>query len=146
MTEQKEEFILIEYLKDKDLKYTDQRKLILDTFLAMETHFTVEDLYEKIKLKNPSLGFTTVYRTLKLFTDCGLANEIKFEDGITRYEHRYGHEHHDHLVCTKCGKLIEVMEPEIEDLQKKLAQKHGFNILHHRMELYGICKNCAAKK
>lgn len=144
--EAKEERVLIEYLQQKDLKYTEQRRIILESFLKTETHFTVEDLYAKVKEVNQAIGYTTVYRTLKLFTECGLANEMKFKDGITRYEHRFGHEHHDHLICVRCGRLIEVVEPEIEELQEKLARKHHFEIEHHRMELYGTCEKCIKKK
>lgn len=143
--EVKEERVLKEYLQQKDLKYTDQRRVILDSFLKTETHFTVDDLYARVKAVNQSIGYTTVYRTLKLFTECGLATEMKFEDGVTRYEHCFGHEHHDHLICVKCGRLIEVVEPEIEELQEKLARKHHFDIEHHRMELYGICQKCKIK-
>jgi len=137
-----EEQVLIEYLRQKDLKYTEQRRIILESFLKTETHFTVDDLYAGVKEVNQSIGYTTIYRTLKLFVECGLASEMKFKDGITRYEHRFGHEHHDHLICVRCGQLIEVVEPEIEELQEKLARKHNFKIEHHRMELYGICKKC----
>ncbi len=141
----KEEQVLIKFLQQKDLKYTGQRRVILESFLKTETHFTVEDLYAKVKEVNQSIGYTTVYRTLKLFTECGLANEIRFEDGVTRYEHRFGHEHHDHLICVKCGLLIEVVEPEIEELQETLARKHNFSIEHHRMEIYGVCEKCQVK-
>ena len=95
-----------------------------------------------VKKLYPSIGFATVYRTLKLLCEAGLCRELKFEDGITRYEHLYGHQHHDHLVCTRCGKFIEIIEPEIEKLQEKLFKKHKFLPQRHRMELYGICKKC----
>ena len=144
--EANEEQVLIEYLRQKDLKYTEQRRIILESFLKTETHFTVDDLYAKVKEVNQAIGYTTIYRTLKLFAECGLANEMKFKDGITRYEHRFGHEHHDHLICVRCGQLIEVVEPEIEELQEKLARKHNFKIEHHRMELYGTCKKCAKEQ
>jgi Fur family ferric uptake transcriptional regulator len=144
--ETNEEQVLIEYLRQKDLKYTEQRRIILESFLKTETHFTVDDLYTKVKEVNQAIGYTTIYRTLKLFTECGLANEMKFKDGITRYEHRFGHEHHDHLICVRCGRLIEVVEPEIEELQEKLARKHNFKIEYHRMELYGICKKCVKEQ
>lgn len=135
--------ILNEYLKKKDLKLTDQRKLILDEFLNTEIHFTAEALYDKLKQKNSNIGLTTVYRTLKLFCECGLASELKLADGISRYEHLFGHNHHDHLICIECGKLIEVTDPEIEELQNRLAKNNDFKVLHHRMELYGICKECS---
>ncbi len=135
--------VLNEYLKKKDLKLTDQRNLILEEFLKTETHFTVEEIYDKLKQINPNIGLATVYRTLKLFCECGLANELKCSDGVSRYEHLFGHKHHDHLICIECGKFIEVLDPEIEKLQNRLAQKNDFKVLHHRMELYGICKDCS---
>jgi Fur family transcriptional regulator, ferric uptake regulator len=141
----KEEDILTEYLKKRDLKLTGQRKVILDTFLSTEEHVTAEELYDKLKKANPGIGLTTVYRTLKLFCDCGLAKELQFGDGIARYEHLFGHEHHDHLVCVKCGKFTEVMDSEIEKLQQKLARKNNFTLLSHRMELYGVCEECSKK-
>jgi Fur family ferric uptake transcriptional regulator len=138
----KEEVIFQNYLLEKNLKFTEQRRVILEIFLATETHASVEELYDKIKRKNPDIGHTTVYRTLKLFADCGLAKELRFSDGVSRYEHLFGHEHHDHLICTQCGKLIEVVDPEIEALQQRLALRHRFIINSHRMELYGLCERC----
>jgi Fur family ferric uptake transcriptional regulator len=138
----KEEDILSAYLKNKDLKLTGQRKIILDAFLNIETHVTAEELYDIIKKDNPEVGVATVYRTLKILCEAGLANEVKFSDRSTRYEHLFDHEHHDHLICIKCGKYTEVRDQEIEDLQQKLAQKNKFQILRHRMELYGICEDC----
>jgi Fur family ferric uptake transcriptional regulator len=75
-----------------------------------------------------------------------LANEIKFSDGIARYEHLFGHAHHDHLICTECGKLIEVVDSEIEALQNKLAQKHHFTVTDHHVEIYGQCPDCQNQK
>lgn len=141
----KEEDILSAYLKNKDLKLTGQRKIILDAFLNIETHVTAEELYDLIKRNNPEVGVATVYRTLKILCEAGLANEVKFSDRSARYEHLFDHEHHDHLICIKCGKYTEVRDQEIEDLQQKLAQKNKFQILRHRMELYGICEDCRRK-
>lgn len=135
--------ILMNYLKEKNLKITGQRKLILDAFLNNERHISAEELYDQIKRENPRIGLATIYRTLKLFAECGLASELHFSDGVTRYEHRFGHEHHDHLICLNCGKYIEVVDPAIEELQARLAQKNEFQVLRHRMELYGICCDCA---
>jgi Fur family ferric uptake transcriptional regulator len=79
---------------------------------------------------------------MKLMNESGLCREIRFEDGTTHYEHLYGHDHHDHLVCTQCGRLVEVVEEEIEKLQERLMKRHGFLPQSHRMNLYGICKEC----
>ena len=137
--------IFEEYLKEQDLKLTEQRRQILEEFLKIETHVSTEELYARLKQDHPGIGIATVYRTLKLLCECGLAGELQFEDGTARYEHHYGHEHHDHLVCLECGRYIEVCDPEIEQLQQRLAQKNGFQVLRHHMVLYGICKQCNQK-
>lgn len=137
--------ILMNYLKEKNLKITGQRKLILDAFLNNESHISAEELYDQLKRENPGIGLATIYRTLKLLSECGLANELHFSNGVTRYEHLFGHEHHDHLICLNCGKYVEVVDPAIEELQAQLAQKNNFQVLRHRMELYGICQECLKK-
>ncbi|MCL6591582.1 MAG: transcriptional repressor [Firmicutes bacterium] len=134
--------ILIECLKKKELKITDQRKVILRVFLKSAHHVSAEELHDQLKHENQTIGLATVYRTLKLLCDCGLASELRLSDGIVRYEHLFGHEHHDHLCCLQCDKIIEVIDPEIEELQQRLAEKNDFKVLSHRMELYGICKEC----
>lgn len=143
MTTEKEEKIFEEFLATKNLKHSRQRKEILDVFLSVDKHLTADELYRIIKKKNSALGYATVYRTLRLLCECGLCRELKFEDGITRYEHLYGHQHHDHLICIRCGKFVEVVDSEIERLQEKLYKRHGFYSKKHRMELYGICKKCS---
>ncbi|MCL6589295.1 MAG: transcriptional repressor [Firmicutes bacterium] len=142
---EKEAEVLENYLREKNLKITGQRKLILDAFLNNEEHISAEELYDRLKKDYPRIGLATIYRTLKLLSECGLANEIHFSEGVTRYEHLFGHEHHDHLICLNCGKYIEVLDPEIEELQSRLAQKNNFQILRHRMEIYGICRECSEK-
>lgn len=142
MAEKQEKKIFKEKLLAKNLKHSRQRDEILGIFLDTDEHLTADQLYRLAKRKHSSLGYATVYRTLKLLCECGLCRELKFEDGTTRYEHLYGHKHHDHLICTKCGRLVEVIEPDIELLQDKLFKAHGFYPQRHRMELYGICKRC----
>ncbi|MEK6732511.1 MAG: transcriptional repressor [Candidatus Omnitrophota bacterium] len=139
---EKEEKIFEEYLRTKNLKHSEQRKEILYIFLNIDKHLTANELYRTVQRKYPTVGYATIYRTLKLLCECGLCRELKLEDGTTRYEHLYGHQHHDHLICTKCGRFIEVVDPEIERLQEKLVKQHGFYPERHRMELYGVCKRC----
>jgi Fur family transcriptional regulator, ferric uptake regulator len=134
---------LARYLEDHHLKHTKQREAILDAFLETTGHVTSEDLYQRIRGKHPNIGFTTVYRTMKLLCEAGLANERHFDGGVTRYEIQ--HEHHDHLVCTKCGKIIEFECSMIESAQDEIAQRYGFRLLRHRHELYGHCPECRAK-
>jgi Fur family ferric uptake transcriptional regulator len=141
----KEEDILYAYLKNKDLKLTGQRKIILDAFLGIESHVTAEELYDIIKKNNPEIGVATVYRTLKILCEAGLANEVQFSDKVAHYEHLFDHQHHDHLICIQCGKYTEVCDPEIEELQQKLADRNNFKVIRHQMDLYGICENCLKK-
>ncbi|MEE8400221.1 MAG: transcriptional repressor [Desulfobacterales bacterium] len=130
------------HIRKKNLKHTEQRTQILVTFLETERHLTVEELYVLVRKKYPSIGYATISRTVKLLCDCGLCSELKVEDGVTRYEHLYGHDHHDHLICVDCGRFVEVVSPEIERLQEELAAENDFTIERHRLGLYGKCKKC----
>lgn len=137
-----EERVLERYIRERELKRGSQRKGIADIFLGVEKHLTAEELYILAKKKYPRVSFATVYRALKALCECGLCRELRFEDGATRYEHLYAHEHHDHLICTKCGTLVEVVDDAIERAQTKLFRRHGFIPQRHRMDLYGICDKC----
>ncbi len=128
------------YLEQNQLKHTKQRELILDVFLEAKRHITSEDLYQAVREEHPNIGYTTVYRTMKLLVEAGLATERHFDDGITRYE--IEQEHHDHLVCLKCGSIEEFECELIEDTQLEIAARHDFQVLRHRHELYGHCRDC----
>jgi Fur family ferric uptake transcriptional regulator len=134
--------IFQEFITAKGLKSTRQRDIILDCFLSSDRHFSIEELYLKLRARHPGIGYATVYRTLKLFAESGIAREIHFGDGQTRYEHLAAGEHHDHLVCTRCGTIVEFENETIEKLQKEVASQHGFTIANHKLELYGICAKC----
>lgn len=129
----------------KGLRSTRQRDIILDFFLATHQHVSVEELYLKIKSVHPGIGSATVYRTLKLLVEAGLAREVLLHDGQTRYEHVVEGEHHDHLVCTCCNSVVEFENATIEKLQDEIATRHGFYIKSHKLELYGLCARCRAK-
>jgi Fur family ferric uptake transcriptional regulator len=128
------------YLEQNQLKHTKQRELILAAFLEAKRHITSEDLYRAVRELHPNIGYTTVYRTMKLLVEAGLATERHFDDGITRYE--IEQEHHDHLVCLKCGNIQEFECELIEDTQIEIAKRHDFHVLRHRHELYGHCREC----
>jgi Fur family ferric uptake transcriptional regulator len=134
--------IFSDFISRKGLRATSQRELILDEFLRQERHISAEELYDLVKQRDKTIGQATVYRVLKLLCESGIAREVHFGDGSMRYEHEYGHEHHDHLVCTSCGRMIEVMDPAIETLQKALAEQYGFVLSDHEMYLYGTCPDC----
>ena len=131
-----------DYLAEKGLKSTRQRELILDEFLRCASHPSTEELYLRLRRKYPGIGYSTVHRALKLFAECGIAEELNFGDGQTRYESSSHEEHHDHLVCRGCGAIIEFEDPRIEELQNEVARRHGFQIENHRLELYGRCGKC----
>ncbi|WP_428563138.1 MAG: Fur family transcriptional regulator [Solidesulfovibrio sp. DCME] len=137
--------IFSDFVARKKLKMTPQRRRILEVFLAEEGHVTSEELYQKVKQECDSIGQATVYRTLKLLADSGLAKAVEFGDGAMRYEILYGQSHHDHLICEVCGVNVEVVDPSIERLQEEVARRHGFRLTAHKLYLYGICPDCQKK-
>ena len=130
------------YIREKGLRNTRQREEILDAFFSAEKHITVEKLFAVIRMKNPAIGYATVHRNLCLLCECGLADEIKIGKQKTRYEPKFGQKHHDHLICLKCGRFIEVNDNKIEKLQEKLTEANDFIPVRHKLEIYGICKEC----
>jgi Fur family ferric uptake transcriptional regulator len=134
--------IFFEYIKEKGLRSTNQREVIFDAFFDAGRHITVEDLYNEVKRSNPGIGYATVHRNLSLMCECGLADEIKIGNQKTRFEQKLGQGHHDHLICTKCGRFIEVNDNKIEKLQDRLAEANDFIPIKHKLEIYGICSNC----
>jgi Fur family ferric uptake transcriptional regulator len=141
-TEREEVRVFHDHIKRSGLKRTSQRDLILDVFLRTEDHVSSEDLYELVKAEDPSIGFTTVYRTLKLLQECGLARDVEFHDGRMLYEHDFKHGHHDHLICTHCGALIEFYSEVIEDMQDQITRLHQFEPSHHSLRIFGTCREC----
>jgi Fur family ferric uptake transcriptional regulator len=132
-----------EALRERGLKSTAQRDDIARVFFEEGGHRSVEDLYVAVRKVNPRVGYATVYRTLKLLKECGLAAERHFDDGQTRYEPSEDEEkHHDHVICERCGKIVEFNSEELERQQDRIARFLGFVVSHHRMELYGICSDC----
>jgi Fur family ferric uptake transcriptional regulator len=132
-----------EALRERGLKSTSQRDDISSVFFSDGGHRSVEELYAAVKKVNPRVGYATVYRTLKLLKECGLAAERHFDDGQARYEPSQDEaEHHDHIICERCGKIVEFNSEELERQQERIARFLGFVISRHRMELYGICTDC----
>jgi len=131
-----------DHLRRQGLKSTAQRDDIARVFFATHRHISVEELYLEVKRVNPRIGYATVYRTMKLLTDCGLAAERHFRDAEARYERTTDGGHHDHLICEGCGTIVEFEEDRIERLQGEVAQRFGFAITGHKMELYGLCRAC----
>ena len=130
------------YLRDNQLKQTKQRDKIIGVFLKANSHLSAEELAFGLKEHGLSVGLATVYRTLSLLVEAGLAEQKKFDEGRILYEVATPGEHHDHLICQKCSKIVEFENDDIEDLQEKVAKKHGFVLKSHRLELFGICSDC----
>ena len=139
--------VLKEYLLRHGLKASRQREIIADVFFQAGGHLRVDELLQEVRKIDAKVSQATVYRTMKLLTDCGLAEPRNFLDGQTRYERSdEGGEHHDHLICTSCAKIVEFVDSRIEELQERVAVKHGFVVTHHKMELYGLCQSCQQAK
>jgi Fur family ferric uptake transcriptional regulator len=136
------EAIIERFIAERRLKATRQRHLILETFFQLDGHFSVEQLWAKVRALDPRVSVATVYRTMKLLAESNLAHAQNFGDGQTRYEPAVGREHHDHLICTRCGTIIEFENDRIEQMQDAVARKHGFRVTSHKMELYGLCRAC----
>jgi Fur family ferric uptake transcriptional regulator len=135
---------LEQYMSQQGLRNTDQRRVIIDAFFDAAEHVTIDQLLERAHRQDPRIGYATVYRTMKMLADSGIAHERRFGDGFTRYELADDDAHHDHLICIECGAIQEFEEPLIEELQERVASLYSFKIHHHKHELYGLCAKCEA--
>lgn len=135
---------LTAYMEKKGLRSTSQRRLVTEVFFGSDDHVSIEELLAKVRRRDPKVGYATVYRTLKLLKESGLAHERNFRDGVSRYEVKLEDEHHDHLICTECGDIVEFEHERIEALQVDLAREHDFVLTGHKHELYGVCASCRA--
>ncbi|MEM7009175.1 MAG: transcriptional repressor [Thermodesulfobacteriota bacterium] len=138
-----------DFIANKHLKSTKQRDIIFDEFFNnfMGKHVTIEELYESLKENHPSIGFATVYRTLKLFKESGIASELHFGDGKARYEPvRSETADHHHMVCTQCGSIMEFANMQIESCLMQIAKLNEFDVSNHKLEIYGLCSDCREQK
>ncbi|MDR2489260.1 MAG: transcriptional repressor [Desulfovibrio sp.] len=131
-----------DYIAAQGLKNTPQRRLIVDVFFKSGKHASTEELYDQVRTIDSGVGQATIYRTLRLLCEANLAREMHFGDGTARYEPIADDSHHDHLICTACGRNQEVVDVNIERLQEELATRYGFVLTSHRMYLYGLCSSC----
>ncbi|MFK2822543.1 Fur family transcriptional regulator [Arcobacter sp. YIC-80] len=131
-------------VKQKGLKYTEQREIVLNILIGAEEHLSAEEVYNQIKKQYPdtNIGIATVYRALSFLEEVDLITSINFGTDGKKYESN-AKSHHDHLICTSCGKIIEFLDDEIEKRQERIAKKNKFKITSHSMQLYGICEKCA---
>jgi Fur family transcriptional regulator, ferric uptake regulator len=135
-------------LKEKGYKLTPQRRAIVDNIIKNEgTHLTTEELYDLVKKECPEIGLATVYRTVQLLDDMGVVSKLDLNDGCYRYElvHEEENHHHHHLICSDCGKVIEVQGDLLEVLEHEIESKYDFKIKNHSVKFYGICNECKNK-
>ena len=138
--------LLDDYIRSNNLKNTRQRDAVFETLMACEGHTTIEGLLVRVQQQQPGVGYATVYRALKLFVAANVASERRFGDGPAMYEAADLGDHHDHLICTLCGRIFEFEDDLIETQQVKVAESFGLRLTNHRMTLWGECmdrKACA---
>lgn len=139
MVFQQAETLLQEYLNAREQKLTRQRKIILAIFFEASTHLTIEEIHKKVVERNAGVGIATVYRMVKILCDCGLVIGFRNTDGSYKYE--LGQEYHEHLICIKCGRVLEIVEPS-DEVSAIIRSIKNFKVLHSRLELYGVCREC----
>ena len=135
--------LLATHIRENNLKNTRQRDAILEALLATEGHTSIDELLVRVQVGQPAVGYATVYRALKLFVEAGVASERRFGDGPALYEPAELGDHHDHLICTVCGRIFEFEDQLIEDRQEEVAKSLGLKLTNHRMTLWGECMNRA---
>lgn len=132
------------FLAAGGLKATRQRDLIVRAFFEAGRHTSAEELYRHVHARDPRIGLVTVYRTLKLLRDAGLAEELRFADNFARYDPNLADGQHDHLVCSRCGKILEFDGSPIAGLQRAVGKQFEFTVHGHRLQIYGLCCDCTA--
>lgn len=142
MKPDKEAGIVEQALRESGFRWTNQRALIVREALATHDHFTAEELLDLCRKTDPKVSRATVYRTLTVLEDKGFVEGLETGDGGRRFEHVLGHEHHDHMVCLTCERIIEFRDDELEHRQELAAKRVGFRIQRHSLRLYGTCKQC----
>lgn len=134
--------IFREYIRERGLRRTPERELILQEVFAIHEHFDVEELYLRLRQKGIKVSKASIYRALRLFLDCGLVREVDYSDGHWHYEHIYGHVAHSHLRCLKCGQIVEFAAPALKTIEEQLSRDYGYRIISHYWEVKGYCRSC----
>ncbi len=130
------------YLREHGLPVTAQREQVAEAVLASRGHLSVEEIEQQLRERGLHIGKATVYRTLDILSKSGMITERDFGEGFRRYERVPGHPHHEHLICTRCGKVIEFTNDRLERLKALVAEEYGFQHHHHRLDIYGLCREC----
>lgn len=131
-----------DFLRRRNLSLTRQREEILRVFLHSEGHWSADELAGRVRAANPGIGLSTIYRTLKLLVECGIAEEHRFGGDVALYEP--AQEHHEHMICLTCDRILEFEDDELEALKARIAASHGFRMVRHTLQVYGVCRECQA--
>jgi len=131
-----------ENLREDGLKFTPQRLAILEEIINNESHRECEEIYLALKKRGSNVSRATVYRTMDILVKNGFARKMELGDGRSRYESKVNSPHHDHLICTSCGNIVEFLNQDIENLQEEIAKHYHFKFQRHIHQLFGICKKC----
>jgi len=134
--------IFRDYIRQRGLRRTPEREVILEEVFAVHEHFDVDELYLRLRSKGNKVSKASIYRALRLLLDCGLVREVDYTDGHWHYEHIYGHGDHNHLRCLGCGEIVEFEASSLEPLEKQLSSTYGYVIISHHWEVKGYCKSC----
>jgi Fur family ferric uptake transcriptional regulator len=134
------------FLVEKGLKLTRERMAVMNEIFAFHGHFGPEHLYMRIRGSGIKASRASVYRTLNLLVESGLVERISRTDKGSVYEHTFGHKHHDHMICTACGEIIEFFSERLEDVQNMICTEHDFNGTSHSLEIRGVCGRCRTGK
>lgn len=134
------------YMDSKGLRSTAQRRLVTEVFFRSTGHLSIDDLLFEVRKEDPGVGYATVYRTLKLLKECGLANERHFGDGVSRYEVAHEDDEHDHLICVGCNAIVEFESETLDAVRRDIARGHGYLLQGHKHELYGLCPACQDRR
>ena len=130
------------FIRNKGLRNTPEREQVVKLVFSIHDHFDVDELYLQLRRQNDKISKATVYRTIPLLLESGLIQEAYFEDGHVHYEHIYGHEHHCHLRCLDCGKVVEFTEKAVTGVEEKVGNRFDFLVTGHRLEVQGYCVKC----
>lgn len=131
------------YLRSRGIKDTSARRKILDAVLALDEHFEAEQVLYHLRERGEKVGKATVYRTLPVLVECGILKQVRFDVKQAHYEHAFGEGPHDHMVCRRCGRIVEFGSEEVVELRNRIARRHHFHVISHRLQLSGLCWECS---
>ena len=130
------------FLRERSLPVTPQREQVAEALFSSTKHLSADEVEQALRERGVHVGKATIYRTLDLLADSGMISERDFGEGFRRYERVPGHPHHEHLICLRCGKVVEFSDDRLERMKSLVAEEYGFRHSHHRLEIYGVCRDC----